>query len=104
MRDYENFLLHKGERTEQAEAAGDQDAPQGPATIVSVRQLADRPEPIYHHREPWTLEIEWRTTDPSLPFHVGVGIDRVDGVQVCASAVTATGCRRGSARIVIGHG
>ena len=114
VRDYENFLLRKSERagraggaqsedgraggaqaergrtgggtaTQAAGARGDAvESPQGPASIVSVRQLTDRPAAIYHHLEPWALEIEWQTSDPSLPFHVGVGVDRVDGVQVCS--------------------
>ncbi len=87
VRDYENFLLRKSERSEQA--APDTEAavsasPQGQARIDSVRQLTGRRDAIYHHREPWALEIEWQTSDPSLPFHIGVGIDRIDGVQVCS--------------------
>ena len=90
VRDYENFLLRKSERADRAasqdvEAQDDTaESPQGPATLVSVRQLTDRPAPVYHHLEPFALEIEWRTSDSSLPFHVGVGVDRVDGVQVCS--------------------
>ncbi len=86
VRDYENFLLRKSERAEQAEGSLDDanGSPAGPARIVSVRQLTGRADASYRHREPWALEIEWRTTDPSLPFHVGVGIDRIDGVQVCS--------------------
>ncbi len=88
VRDYENFLLRKSERAERrtdARDAGVADGlAQGPASIVSVRQVTERPNEIYHHLEPWALEIEWQTRDPSLPFHVGVGIDRIDGVQVCS--------------------
>ncbi len=98
VRDYENFLLRKSERAgargaqaveEQAAEARDggdgaAGSPLGPATIVSVRQLIDQPAAIYRHRSPWALEIEWQSSDPSLPFHVGVGVDRIDGVQVCS--------------------
>ncbi len=88
VRDYENFLLRKGERAQTDDQAADKESAeggsQGPATIVSVRQRSDRPGAIYHHLEPWTLEIEWQTSDPSLPFHVGVGVDRIDGVQICS--------------------
>ncbi len=83
VRDYENFLLRKGE-SPQPDTARQDEAAQGPATIVSVRQLTGRTSTTYRHRDPWSLEIEWRTTEPSLPFHVGVGVDRVDGVQVCS--------------------
>ncbi len=84
VRDYENFLLLKGENAE-PEAAEQGDASQpAPARIVSVRQLTDRSAATYRHREPWALEIEWQTTEPSLGVHIGVGIDRIDGVQVCS--------------------
>ncbi len=91
VRDYENFLLRKSEKAERSvssqapsEVEAEAESPQGPARIVSVRQLTDRSDAIYHYREPLALEIEWQTTDPSLPFHIGVGVDRIDGVQVCS--------------------
>ena len=83
IREYENFLLHKSEGAQRATAEPG-DLPRGPATIVTVRQTAGTESAAYRHRDPWCLEIEWRTSDPSLPFHVGVGLDRVDGVQVCS--------------------
>ena len=83
VREYENFLLRKGESAKRV-AAEEKAASHGPARIVSVRQPAGANGATYRHREPWSLEIEWRTTDPSLPFHVGVGVDRIDGVQVCS--------------------
>ncbi len=102
VRDYENFLLSKDEGA--PEVAGEEaSAPasaSSPARIVSVRQLSDRPvgklsdRPVgklsdrpaasYRHLDPWNLEIEWRTAEPTLPFHVGVGVDRIDGVQICS--------------------
>ena len=89
VRDYENFLLRKSEKAESdtessSEGRSTAEASSGPASLVSVRQLDGRSDAIYHYREPWKLEIEWRTTDPSLPFHIGVGVDRIDGVQVCS--------------------
>ncbi len=83
VREYENFLLSKDES--QPPAAGAVEAAAaGPARLVSVRQLGDRPAPSYRRGESWDLEIEWQTTDPALPFHVGVGVDRIDGVQICS--------------------
>ncbi len=83
IREYENFLLRKSEGTS-GRGAEDGDLPRGPAVLGTVRQTAGTDGVAYRHRDPWSLEIEWRTSDPSLPFHVGVGIDRVDGVQVCS--------------------
>lgn len=92
VREYENFLLSKGDGDQRpavsgsgsADAGEKSEVPRGPASIVSVRQLKERENATYRHRDPWSLEIEWRTSDPSLPFHVGVGVDRIDGVQVCS--------------------
>ncbi len=72
VREYENFLLSKGPATppagegdeEAPRAAGDGEAAGGPARIVSVRQVSDGPAGSYRHRDPWELEIEWRTSEP----------------------------------------
>ncbi len=99
VRDYENFLLSKDKGAPRA-AGEDQTPTPGPARIVSVRQLTDRPAASYHYRDPWCLEIEWRTTEPALPFHVGVGVDRIDGVQICSFGSHRDGLEpwRGSSR------
>ncbi|MEE8522570.1 MAG: ABC transporter ATP-binding protein, partial [Thermoanaerobaculia bacterium] len=55
------------------------------ARILSVRQLGDCGEAAkFRYREPWVVEIEWASTDPSLAFHAAVGVDRADGVQICS--------------------
>jgi lipopolysaccharide transport system ATP-binding protein len=40
--------------------------------------------PLYAPGDRWELKVEWDTVDPRLAFHVGVGINRGDGVEVCA--------------------
>ncbi len=83
VREYENFLLDKGEGAP-PRAPADSDAA-GPARITAVHQpQSAHRTAVYRHRQPFSLEIEWRTEDPALPFHVGVGIDRIDGLQVCS--------------------
>ncbi len=88
VREYENSLRRTGERSardaERPDRDKGDDPAQGPARIVSVRQLSGHSDAVYRYREPFALEIEWQTTDPSLPFHLGIGVDRIDGVQVCA--------------------
>jgi lipopolysaccharide transport system ATP-binding protein len=37
------------------------------------------------------LEIDWESTDPGLAFHVGVGVNRSDGVEVCSFATHLDG-------------
>ncbi len=92
VRDYENFLLLKGEHAEpDAAEQGEVPKESAPASIVSVRQLTDHSVARYRHREPWALEIEWQTTEPSLGIHIAVGIDRIDGVQVCSFGTNRDG-------------
>ncbi len=92
VREYENYLLgRQGEEVVDIEAPADEKSAEEPppedrstalAQIKSVRQL--REGGALKHRDPWGLEIEWETLDPELPFHLGVGIDRIDGVQICS--------------------
>jgi lipopolysaccharide transport system ATP-binding protein len=108
VREYEHFLLGKSERAARAEAAaarpsgpsGPQEVPEptsrAPARLVSAdivpRTLADgslerhagpRP-PVYAPGESLSLEIAWEARDPDRRFHLGVGLNRSDGVEVVA--------------------
>ncbi len=84
VREYEAFLLDKGQA---ARAAKQQEAKSGGgklASITSVRQLGEGADTqVFQYQDPWLLEIEWETRDTELSFHLGVGIDRIDGVQIC---------------------
>ena len=81
--DYENFLVAKSA----ASAAASHEAPPepvrtGPARLGDIR-LADAPEdPVYETGRPWELEIEWESEDPRVPFHLGVGVNRIDEIEV----------------------
>ena len=83
VREYENFLLHKGEPE-----PGAQDKPgQQPARIREAVLLHGRQDgdlALYRHQEPWELVVEWHCDDPSLQFHLAVGVDRIDGVQIAS--------------------
>jgi ABC-type polysaccharide/polyol phosphate transport system ATPase subunit len=95
VRDYESFLLAKGAATE---AAAPSPAPSteplrgAPARLVATR-LLDVPadDPVYAPDQPWELEVEWETGDPRLGFHVGVGINRIDEVEVFSFSTHADG-------------
>lgn len=85
VREYENYLLEKGRDHAAQEQAQLGDQPSKLARITAMRQLgADGEASRFRTGEPWILEVEWETRNPSLAFHVGVGIDRIDGVQICA--------------------
>jgi lipopolysaccharide transport system ATP-binding protein len=79
VRDYENFLLHKA-----APSSEEGNAPAGPARLGTVR-LLDRPGDAgaaYRRGDPLELEIAWESERADLKFHLGVGCNRVDGVEV----------------------
>jgi lipopolysaccharide transport system ATP-binding protein len=109
VREYENFLVAKSaQAAHDAEAApgGPREAARGlPARLGAARLLA--PEPLYTQGDPWELEVEWRTEDPRLAFHLGVGVNRSDGVEVCSFAThldglpPSTGARAYTARLAI---
>jgi lipopolysaccharide transport system ATP-binding protein len=106
VREYENFLVAKSAHA--AEAASGTPAAAGPALparIASARLRA--PELLYTQGDPWELEVEWETENPRLAFHLGVGINRADGVEVCSFAThldglaAMTGERAYTARLAI---
>ncbi|MEM1203544.1 MAG: ABC transporter ATP-binding protein [Acidobacteriota bacterium] len=81
IREYEHYLMRKGEASESDRAA---EVEQGPARLTEARLIhGDRG---YRHLDPMALEVAWETTDPARRFHLGVGLDRADGVQVGAFA------------------
>ena len=45
----------------------------------------------YSPESPWGVEITWTSSDPSLQFHVGLGVDRSDGVQTLSFATHKLG-------------
>jgi lipopolysaccharide transport system ATP-binding protein len=95
---YESFLVKK----QPAAPAGGTTRPpaaerRGPVRLTGVRWLPDgrdvRAETgrAFRQGEPWALEVAWESADPGRGVHVAVGIDRTDGVQVCAFATHTEG-------------
>jgi ABC-type polysaccharide/polyol phosphate transport system ATPase subunit len=111
VREYENFLVAKSAQAahaaETAPAVAGSVAERGgmPARLVSVRLLA--PETLYTQGDRWELEVEWEAADPRLAFHLGVGINRADGIEVCSFAThldglpPVTGERTYAARLAV---
>jgi len=94
IRDYESFLLAKGAATEAAapaHASAETAMPTAPARLVTARLLGVPDDPIYAPDEPWEMEIEWETEDPRMSFHVGVGVNRIDEVEVFSFSTRADG-------------
>lgn len=100
VRDYENFLVAKsaeaGSKAASAES-GETEAPGKavaggmPARLDVVRLVEPAADCLYGPGEDWELEVAWETGNPRLGFHVGVGINRVDGVEVCSFATHLDG-------------
>lgn len=84
VREYEAYLLDKGQAARQARRGAVEGGGGKLASITAVRQLGDKADAaVYQHHDPWVLEVEWETRDAELAFHVGIGIDRIDDVQIC---------------------
>ena len=76
VREYENFLVAKSAQAAEGMAAPP--PPSLPARIASARLLGR--ETLYTQGDPWELEVTWESEDPRLAFHLGVGVNRADGV------------------------
>jgi len=68
----------------------------GPAKLHSARWIDDG-KPVreggraFRQGAPWGLDVSWRSDDLARRFHVAVGVDRADGVQICAFATHQDG-------------
>jgi lipopolysaccharide transport system ATP-binding protein len=92
VRDYENFLVAKSAAT----AAASPEAPPeplrtGPGRLTEVLLPGAPADPVYETDRPWELEIAWEADDPRIPFHLGVGINRIDEVEVFSFATHMDG-------------
>jgi lipopolysaccharide transport system ATP-binding protein len=89
VREYENFLVAKSAHAAEAAPAAPTAPSALPARITAARLRG--PDPLYTQGDPWELEVEWETADPGLAFHLGVGINRADGIEVCSFATHLDG-------------
>lgn len=102
IREYENFLVAKSAAAQETEPER-VETEFRPALITSVLLS----ESLYTTGKPWELEVEWETEDPGLAFHLGVGVNRSDEIEVCSFAThldglpARTGQRRYAARLRI---
>ena len=85
---YEDHLLSRQHTpaAAPAQALGAAPAPRQPARLRAARvgDAGTAGPAICRHGDPWHLEVAWTSADPRLGFHVGVGINRRDGIEVCA--------------------
>ena len=80
VRQYEDFLLTKGNHpteSEPAEQTGDETP--APARILDVTLPRGT---TYHHGDGLEVEVAWTADSDDVPVHLGVSFDRPDGVTV----------------------
>ncbi len=87
--EYERFLMAKTGESAEAEEETTDDPAATAARIVAIRPL--RGEAHKRASESWALEVEWESRDDDLGFHLAVGLDTADGVQVCAFTTQRAG-------------
>lgn len=92
IRAYESFLLKKSEARE-----AESPAVEAVARLARIDEVRldcgrfDGTRILVGYNEPWRLEIAWETEDSSLQFHLAVGVDRSDGVQVVSFSTLESG-------------
>lgn len=95
VRAYESFLLAKTahKAAEQAETAplAKAEARSALPARLTAAELVGRSGVVYAPDEPWHLEVAWESESPEPTFHLGVGINRLDGVEVFSFATHVDG-------------
>ena len=84
---YEAFLDAKSDHGEEAPEIVEA-APSAPARIERVRLLTGS---TYRHRGPMELEIRWSCDDPKMAFHLCVGLNRPDELEVASFLSSRSG-------------
>jgi lipopolysaccharide transport system ATP-binding protein len=120
VRRYEEFLMAKSAAHAAGAGPAAPPAPQ-PATLRPARIVEARlggagagaaagsggGEQVYLADQPWELAVEWEADDPGHAFHVGVGVNRADEVEVFSVSTHADGlpplcgARRHAVRLVL---
>jgi lipopolysaccharide transport system ATP-binding protein len=77
---YEAYLESRTDRAEEAPEIVEA-APESPARITDVRLSTG---PKYRQGDRLELEIDWKSEDPKLGFHICVGLNRPDEVEVAS--------------------
>ena len=84
---YEVFLDAKSDHGEEAPEILDA-APSAPARITDVHLVTGY---TYRHASPLELEISWSCSHPEMAFHLGVGLNRPDEVEVASFLSSRSG-------------
>jgi ABC-type polysaccharide/polyol phosphate transport system ATPase subunit len=77
---YEAYLDSKADRSEEGPEIVEA-TPTSPARFEDVRLLTGD---TYRHKEALELEISWSCENPDMAFHLGVGLNRPDEIEVAS--------------------
>jgi lipopolysaccharide transport system ATP-binding protein len=95
VQEYESYLVARsgeGRQSRIESAVETEDSPARPARLTKMQLGKQGDSPIsFLHGEPWSLEIEWQAQESEHAFHIAVGLDRTDGVQVCSFGTLKSG-------------
>jgi ABC-type polysaccharide/polyol phosphate transport system ATPase subunit len=93
VRRYEDYLLEKSAPDAvAAPAAVAEEALPGAAHITAVRLGGSETLPrLVNCDDPLDLEVEWESQEPELGFHLAVGLNRLDEVEVAAFGTLQSG-------------
>ncbi len=93
VRRYEDYLLEKSAPdAATVPAAVAEEALPGAARITAVRLGGSETLPrLVHCDDPLDLEVEWESEEPELGFHLAVGLNRLDEVEVAAFGTLQSG-------------
>ncbi len=100
VREYEHFLVRKASAATEAEPTV---AARAAGRLIGARLV--EAERRYRPGQRWRLEVEWESEDLRLGYHLGVGLNRVDEIEVATFAThldghpPASGERRYRARL-----
>jgi ABC-type polysaccharide/polyol phosphate transport system ATPase subunit len=95
VREYETFLQSKtraaAEASDRGTAPPEERSPAGPARITGARVVGGEREArgtgvVFRQGDPFAVEVDWTADRDDLQFHLGVGINRIDEVEVAAFA------------------
>ncbi len=84
IRSYESFLLKKGERSESEHDVAPEGRLSARLTEAGLVGFGSDEHPTVRYGDSLALDVAWESVDPEQPYHVAIGIDRSDGVQVMA--------------------
>jgi lipopolysaccharide transport system ATP-binding protein len=90
VRSYETYLLAKSAK--EPSPPPPVRSPDAPARLRQVHLLGpEGSSGTYRLGDPWTLEVAWESDEPGERFHLGVGVNRVDEVEVFSCATHRDG-------------